>query len=140
MTLDNLLRTGNLKAEPPSVAEFLGLLNSAGLRLNDAHNAGLSLESRFDLAYNAAHALSLAALRWHGMRCDNRYLVFQCLPLTVGAEPAVWRVLARCHQQRNLSEYEGSLDIDARLLADLLVAADWLLAAVKALPPCPQLP
>jgi hypothetical protein len=32
-------------------------------RLKDAANAGLLLEGRFDLAYNAAHALCLAALR-----------------------------------------------------------------------------
>ena len=39
----------------------------------------LSLDSRFDLAYNAAHAFSLAALRWHGYRSEHRYTVFQCL-------------------------------------------------------------
>jgi hypothetical protein len=45
--------------------------------LKDAHHQGLSLESRFDLAYNAAHALCLAALRWHGYRSGNRFIVFQ---------------------------------------------------------------
>jgi len=40
----------------------------------------LSLESCFDLAYNPAHALALAALRWNGYRSDNRYIFFSvCL-------------------------------------------------------------
>jgi hypothetical protein len=60
------VRIGQLKAEPPAQAELDGLVRSGRVRLADAENASLSLESRFDLAYNAAHALSLAALRWHG--------------------------------------------------------------------------
>ena len=44
-------------------------------RLKDASNPANSLEGRFDLAYNAAHGLCLAALRWHGFRADHRYIV-----------------------------------------------------------------
>ena len=42
------------------------------------------LESRFDLAYNAAHARCLAALRWHGYRPADRYIVFHALPHALG--------------------------------------------------------
>lgn len=48
--LDNLVRIGKLKAEPPVQAEFAGLVRSGLVRLRDAENATLSLESRFDLA------------------------------------------------------------------------------------------
>ena len=82
--LDNLARIGKLKAEPPARAELAGLLRSGGTRLRDAGRADLGLESRFDLAYNAAHALALAALRARGYRSDSRYLVFQCLQHTIG--------------------------------------------------------
>lgn len=68
--LDNLVKTGSLKTEPPSQSEFNGLLRSAQARLTNARNAGLAIESRFDLAYNASHALALAALRWHGYPSD----------------------------------------------------------------------
>ena len=61
-----------LRQEPPDAKEFAGLQRSGLARLHDAANAGLSLEGRFDLAYNAAHALCLAALRWHGYRAANR--------------------------------------------------------------------
>jgi len=77
--LENLVRIGKLKREPASDEEIAGLLHSAEDRLNDAGRADLSYSSRFDLAYNAAHAMALAALRRAGYRSDNRYLAFQAL-------------------------------------------------------------
>jgi hypothetical protein len=82
-----------------------------------------SYASRFDLAYNVAHALVLAALRQAGYRSDNRYLVFQTLSHTIGMEAARWRVLAKAHERRNLAEYEEHLEQDDRLLAELIVTA-----------------
>ena len=121
--LDNLCGPGKpLKAEAPDVDEIAGLLRTAGARLHDARNATLSLESKFDLAYNAAHALCLAALRRAGYRSSNRYIVFQVLPHTLGLGPEVWRVLDKCHNSRNLGEYEGMLDVDERLVTDLITA------------------
>lgn len=71
--LENLVKIGQLKREPASAVEIEGLLRSGEARLADAANVDLSLESRFDLAYNAAHALALAALRRLGYRSSNRY-------------------------------------------------------------------
>jgi hypothetical protein len=122
--LENLSRPGeSLKAEPPDAAEIAGLLRTGRARLVDAGNTALALESRFDLAYNAAHALCLAALRAKGYRASNRYIVFQVLPHTLGLGPVVWRVLDLCHNKRNLGEYEGLLEVDERLLGDLITAA-----------------
>ena len=118
--LDNLVRIGKLKAESPTEIEFNGLIRSGLVRLRDAENAALSLESRFDLAYNAAHALSLAALRWHGYRSENRYLVFQSLTHTLALEAAQWRVLDQAHNKRNIAEYEGDLDVDEALVEALI--------------------
>lgn len=79
--LERLTGTGKpLAAEPPDAKEFEGLKRSGLARLKDATNAANSLESRFDLAYNAAHALSLAALRRKGFRPHQRDIVFQVLP------------------------------------------------------------
>ncbi len=55
-------------------------------------------ESRFDLAYNAAHALNI--------------------------EPEQWRVLDQAHRKRNLAEYEGDIDVDDELLEALIRVAD----------------
>lgn len=131
--LDNLVKTGQLKIEPTNELDFYGLLRSGEARLHDAANPSLAAESQFDLAYNAAHSLSLAALRWHGYRSSNRYLVFQVLPHTLGLGPEVWRVLAKCHDYRNVAEYEGYFEVDEQLLKDLLTATHLLLTHVNSL-------
>lgn len=131
--LDNLEKIGKLKREAPRRSEVEGLLRSGETRLRDAGREDLSVESRFDLAYNASHALSLAALRHHGFRSENRYVVFQALAHTAGLPSSTWRVLAKCHERRNRAEYEGIVEIDEHLLMALLNAAQEVLAAVKGL-------
>jgi hypothetical protein len=132
--LENLTGPGkSLSREPYDAKEFEGLLRSGTLRLRDAGNPQLSLEGRFDLAYNAAHALSLAALRRMGYRPSHRYIVFQVLPHTLGLGPEVWRVLAKAHDQRNLGEYEGMLDVDARFVADVIAACGAVAKALNGL-------
>jgi hypothetical protein len=134
--LENLSGPGKaLRREAPNANEFAGLKRSGLTRLADAQRHANSVESRFDLAYNAAHALCLAALRHAGYRATNRYIVFQVLPHTLGLGPDVWRLLARCHEVRNRGEYEGDLGVDERLLADLIQACKTVAAALDRLPP-----
>jgi hypothetical protein len=134
--LDRLAGPGNgLGKEAPDAKEFDGLVHSGLARLKDAENEANSLESRFDLAYGAAHALCLAALRHHGFRPSKRYIVFQVLPDTLGLGPEVWRVLSKCHDMRNRTEYEGALDVDERLVMDLIGACRKVAATVRTLPP-----
>jgi hypothetical protein len=125
--------------EPPDQKEFDGLVASAKRRLQDAMVEGLSDEGRFSLAYGAAHALSLAAMRWHGYRSDNRYLVFQCLQHTIGLDSVKWRVLDQCHRVRNVAEYEGHLDINAQLLKELIEITEELLKMIEALDPVSEI-
>jgi hypothetical protein len=134
--LENLCGPGKpLHAEPPDAREFDGLQRSGLARLKDAQLAQLSLESRFDLAYNAAHAMCLAALRWHGYRSGNRYIVFQVLPHTLQLGPEIWRVLTKCHEIRNLGEYEGDLKVDERIVRDLVNSCKQVAVKLAALPP-----
>jgi hypothetical protein len=121
--LDNLVRIRQLKTEAPAQKEIDGLIRSGAARLNDAMTEALSLDGRFDLAYNAAHAFSLAALRWHGYRSENRYTVFQCLEHTLDLPPGQWRVLDQAHRKRNVAEYEGYLDVDKALVEALIRVA-----------------
>jgi hypothetical protein len=130
--LDNLSGAGKpLQQETLDAHEFAGLVRSGIARLKDARNTTLALESRFDLAYNAAHSLSLAALRRMGYRSGNRYIVFQVLPHTLGLGAEVWRVLDKCHNTRNLGEYEGMLDVDERLPTNLIEATQAVADAVS---------
>jgi hypothetical protein len=134
--LERLATVGKgLSQEPPDAEEFAGLRRSGLARLDDAANASVSLEGRFDLVYNAAHALSLAALRHHGFRPAHRYIVFQVLPHTLGVGPEVWRVLAKGHEIRNLGEYEGQVSVDERLVTDMVDATRKVAQKLAALPP-----
>lgn len=120
--LDNLAKIGQLKAESPTTSEIKGLLQSARLKLKDSQNNSLSLESRFELAYSAAHSFSLAALRSHGYRSENRFLVFQCLTHTTKMPPSKIRILGDAHNKRNLSAYEGEVDVTEALVNSLIDA------------------
>lgn len=133
--LQNLQKIGKLKAEPPDQVEFDGLLKSAKRKLPDAENETLSADSRFILAYDAAHSLALAALRWHGFRSDLRYLVFQVLGHTVSFPTDKWRFLDACHQKRNAALYDGECFEDEQLIKELIAATKELQAAVEALGP-----
>jgi len=109
--LENLARAKQLNAEPPSAEQIGRLLASAETQLRDARNTSLGAPSRFMLAYNAAHALALAALRGAGYRpssAGHRKVIFQVLEATADAPPELWRALDRYHDRRNASEYEGA--------------------------------
>lgn len=138
--LDNLVRTGGLKAEAAMPGEISGLIRSGFARLRDAKNADLNLESRFDLAYNAAHALSLAALRIAGYRSNNRYLVFQCLRHTLDFPNEKWRVLDQAHRKRNIAEYEGAAEIDTKLVEALIRVTEEVAARVSDTGAAPERP
>jgi hypothetical protein len=117
--LDNLVRIGQLKAEPRIVAEVRRILAMARTSLADAQLSALSLQRRFTSAYNAAPAATLAALRWHGYRSENRYTIFQCLAHTLNWPASRWRVLDLAHQKRNMAEYEGFLEVEESDIAEL---------------------
>lgn len=119
----------DLKSEPPDPQEILRLVAVAEAWLCDSSRTGLSPETQFVLAYGAAHAVCVAALRRLGYRTEKRYLVFQLLPETLGLGPDVWRVLDKAHEKRNLLEYEGLTDIEPQLLNDTLIAATAVLTA-----------
>lgn len=133
--LDNLVQIGRLNAEPPTRDEFVGMVESAKKKLVDAQNEDLDPDSQFDLAYGAAHRLALAALRHAGYRSENRITVFQTLVHTLGTAAADIQIFLRAHNERNLMEYQGRVDINEQLLSDLISCAKTLQGKVGALTP-----
>ena len=132
--LERLAGPGNVLAkEPPDAKEFAGLVRSAMARLKDAENKANSLDGRFNLAYSAAHALCLAALRHQdpGIETVHRFsgAAGHSWP---GAE--VWRVLSKGHDMRNRNGSEGALDVDERLVFNLIGACRKVAEKVKRLP------
>jgi hypothetical protein len=136
--LDNLVKIRRLKTEPPTHSEYAGMFESARKRLIDAHNEDLDPDSRFDLAYGAAHRLALAALRREGYRSEDRVAVFQTLAHTLGTDPSHIQTFLKAHNERNLAEYQGRMEIDAKLLAALLRSTKHLEAEVDKLAPPPK--
>jgi len=57
------------------------------------------------------------------------------LPHTLGLGVEIWRVLAKAHELRNRAEYEGILDIDDRILTDLINACSAVAKALDSLKP-----
>jgi len=129
--LRNLVNAKQLKAEPPDGKEFAKLVQLGREKLADTRRAELSWVSRFDLAYNAAHALAFAALRRSGYRSENRFIVFQCLAHTLGMPAGDWRVLALAHKRRNAAEYGGEYEVDERLLAEVIRVTETVLAKLE---------
>jgi protein-tyrosine-phosphatase len=128
--LENLVKIGRLKAEVASRREFEGMVKSARRGLSDAQNKSIDSDSQFDLAIEAAHKFALAALRQHGYRSEDRTTVFQALVHTLGIDSADLIIFLRAHNERNLAAYEGRLDIDQKLVDDLISATKRLETAV----------
>jgi hypothetical protein len=129
--LDNLVKARQLHLVDPSEGEISNLIRMGLAKLKDASHADISAYTKFEVAYNAAHALALAALWRAGYRSDSRYLVFQCTQHTLGLEPENWRVLDRAHHKRNLAEYEGDIDVEVPLIEALIRVAEIIAERVQ---------
>ena len=85
MTLDNLLKIGQLKRHTTDQKEIGNLLLAARRNLADAHAVNISTENRFDAAYKCIMQCALVALMANGFRPDTKVpghhrTVIQSLP------------------------------------------------------------
>ena len=85
---DNLVQRGLLQKEPAHKDEVARLLSAADATLGDSRVQGVSVASRFAMAYQAALGFSLMALRARGYRTSSHQpgqhsIAIQSLPLTV---------------------------------------------------------
>lgn len=131
--LDNLVRIGELKPASITKLNISTLIQSGLAYLEDAKNGKLGIESRFNLAFSAAYALSLSALWINGYSANSRYIVFQCLPHTLNLSNEQWRVLDNAHYIRNLSEYQGSSEFDECLVESVIEVCDEMVPRVSAI-------
>jgi hypothetical protein len=136
MTLENLLRIGKLKAHAADEAEIARLLGSADRALKDAAAAGLSSDSRLDLAYRALMQAALVAVMANGYRPatsepGHHQLLLQALPKTIGMAPERVQVLEAYRKARNQMDYRGVPVSDA-VAGECVEDARRLLADVRA--------
>lgn len=113
MTLENLIGMG-LQREPASAVEIRRFLDKIATKLKDAQNQQISLDTRFDTAYEGLLQIGLAALRANGLRPDSRgghhLLALQTLNKSIGYPQDRLRLLDEFRRQRVAGLYDGSFD------------------------------
>ena len=137
MTLDNLLRIGQLKAHPVDAREIRELLDAARRNLADSRVESISIENRFDAAYKCIMQCALASLLAHGYRPDTKkpghhQTAIQALSKTLSAAPARIATLDALRSKRNLADYTGRA-IDTSSLRACIAEAERLLDDVEAM-------
>ena len=135
MTLENLLRIGQLKSHVTDAAEVQKLLNAAQRNLADAQVKLVSAETRFDAAYKAIMQSAQVALMAHGFRPDtnrpgHHMTVLQSLPVTIGLPGERLLLLDTLRRKRNASDYTGE-EIDDVSVQACLHEAKQLLREVN---------
>jgi hypothetical protein len=111
--LENLIGKG-LQREATDADEIRRLHTKISTKLADAHNAQISLDSRFDLAYEALLQIGLVALRANGLRPDSRgghhVIALQTLDTTIQYPREKLRLLDRFRRQRAAGLYDASFE------------------------------
>lgn len=128
MTLKNWENSGWLLRHKTTPQEIRDLLRIADRDLSDCETKGLSSDWRFNIAYNAALQLAIAALAANGYRTSRQahhYRSIQSLALTLGL-PAPWiDELDHFRKKRNTSDYEqADLISDQEVLEMIALAKD----------------
>jgi hypothetical protein len=86
-------------------------------KLADSKARSISLDSRFDLAWEAALQLGLAALRANGYRATShaghQSLAIQTLDQSLGTPKETIRLLETFRKNRSAGLYEGSFEPSA---------------------------
>ena len=113
MTLDNMLGRG-LERAASGRNEITRYLTKIRRKIADSRKDSISLDSRFDIAFEALLQISLAAIRANGYRttseAGHQRLAIQLLPKSIGVDPAEIRVLDEYRKQRSIGLYEADFD------------------------------
>jgi hypothetical protein len=136
VSLENLLKIGQLKSHPPDAREIEQLLVAARRNVRDARVTSISAETRFDAAYKAIMQSAMAALMMHGYRSDtnrpgHHMTVVQSLLLTIGIDSKRVVVLDALRRQRNVADYTGD-DVDESTVEHCIAQAEQLVDGVIA--------
>jgi hypothetical protein len=113
MSLDNLLGRGLEKAATDK-AEISRYLAKIRRKLEDSRKSSISLDSRFDIAFEALLQIALAALRVNGYRtttdAGHQRLAIQLLPKSLGIEASEIRTLDEYRKKRSIGLYEADFE------------------------------
>ncbi|MBW6513102.1 MAG: HEPN domain-containing protein [Desulfuromonadaceae bacterium] len=135
MTLENLLKTGQLSEYSARADEVQRLLEAARRNIADAKVAAISLETRFDAAYKAIMQMAMTALLVNNFRPStsapgHHMTMIQALPKTIGLPKTRMVVLDALRRKRNVADYLGGY-VDQTALDSCIDEAELLLNDVE---------
>jgi len=137
MSLNDMLRNGELEKLPASEEELANLLATAERRMADANLGQLSNETRFVLAYQCALSCATAALRQAGYRVPgehNKHLrTIDTLRFTLKLTAHEIALLHKARKKRNEDLYEGTVEISDEERDSVLELAGKILNDTRAL-------
>ncbi|MFC1958239.1 hypothetical protein ACFLVQ_01565 [Chloroflexota bacterium] len=109
MSLEDWLNEGHLKSYKTSRKEIEQLFAVFERDMADARVEALSVERKFESAYNAALMMARAALATNGYRTSgegNHYWTIQSLAFTLQMDADTINQFNKFRQKRNTSNYE----------------------------------
>ncbi len=134
MSLQNLLKIGQLEEHETNAEQVRRMLDSAERSITDARQESISPETRLDAAYRAITQLCMVALWANGCRPSkskpgHHQTMIQSLVHSIGLDRDQMLLLDTFRVKRNAIDYTGD-DVDEASVDECIEAADNLLRHV----------
>lgn len=134
MTLQNLLKIGQLDKHETNAEQVRRMLDSAERSITDARQETISWETRLDAAYRSITQCCMVALWANGCRPakskpGHHQTMIQSLVHSIGFDREQMLLLNTFRVKRNAIDYTGD-EVDAASLEECIAAADDLLRNV----------
>ncbi len=134
MSLENLLKIGQLERHGTDAVQVGRLLDSSVRCLADARQDSITPETRLEAGYRAIMQLSMLALWANGYRpttaAGHHMTMIQSLVHSVGLDPDQMRVLDAFRVKRNAINYTGE-DMDIASVEACIAACDSLMQHIR---------
>jgi uncharacterized protein (UPF0332 family) len=136
MSLRDWLSNGWLTEHETTRDEMAAFLSLADRDIHDAKTRDLSTDWEFNIAYNAALHVALAALAAIGYRpargSSHHYYAIQSLAFTLGTPAETVRMLDRFRKKRNTAEYDQVGAVSEKEAREMLEWAEMLRKEARA--------
>ena len=134
MSLENLLKIGQLERHETDAVQVGRLLDSANRCLADARQESITAETRLEAGYRAIMQLSMAGLWANGFRptssSGHHMTMIQSLGHSVGLDSDQVRLLDTFRVKRNTINYTGE-DMDIASVEACIAAGEDLMQHIR---------
>jgi hypothetical protein len=125
MNLEIWKTNGWLREHKTSAREIAAIMALVERDLEDAAKKEISMDWRYNIAYNAGLELSTVVLYSAGYRAgrgeSKHFRIIQALPLILGEQFSRIRdFLDNCRRKRNISEYDATGTISIKEVEDII--------------------